>query len=121
MERSLTHPYTDEDKDEVINYHKDTKTNYLPPEMIRKIISILDKTNKLEDEIEKLRLHRQNWHSACCKCASTKHNIDWVYCLVGLRAYCDTCSPSFGCDCNYCPACNGNYSEEEDSSEEEEQ
>ena len=45
------------------------------------------------------------WHEKCSKCQNTKHDRDWIYCLQN-RAYCGACSPSWGCDFDYCQACN---------------
>ena len=58
------------------------------------------------------------WHEQCSKCKNTKHNRDWVYCVM-KRAYCDSCSPSCSCDYTYCPACYCQDDSDEDDEDNE--
>ena len=53
---------------------------------------------------KKMTSSTKKWHEQCIKCKNTKHNGDWVYCVMNV-AFCESCSPSCSCDYTYCPAC----------------
>ena len=75
--------------------------------------------NEDTDDEDVVKTGTDKWHEQCSKCGNTKHNRDWVYCVMN-RAYCDSCSPSWSCDYTYCPACYCQNDSDEDTDNEDE-